>query len=107
MIKLFMSQAMNGIDHDVLLEERQSVIDSFAAEFNDEVVDINWIDHIPGEENYSTENKSVLYIGKSIMLLAEADYIVFLPGWENARGCKVERNICEEYNLEFTDLALI
>ena len=29
--------------------------------------------------------------------MSEADAVVFMPGWENARGCRIEHEIALEY----------
>ena len=37
------------------------------------------------------------YLGKSIGMLSEADLVFFGKGWEEARGCRIEREISEAY----------
>jgi len=37
------------------------------------------------------------YLGKSIEMLAEADLVFFGKGWEEARGCRIEREVSEKY----------
>lgn len=44
------------------------------------------------------------YLAKSIEFLAEADIIVFMKGWEEARGCRIEHQIAKEYNKETMEL---
>lgn len=39
----------------------------------------------------------IYYLAKSIEKLAEADVVVFVPGWEKARGCKIEYEIAKAY----------
>ena len=43
-------------------------------------------------EDYNPENGCIplKYLAKSLELLADADVAYFVPGWENARGCKIE-----------------
>ena len=33
------------------------------------------------------------------MALSKADLAVFAPDWENSRGCRIERQCCNEYNI--------
>ena len=40
------------------------------------------------------------HLGTSIRQMEEADAIYFCPGWEDAKGCRIEYNICELYNLK-------
>lgn len=44
------------------------------------------------------------YLAKSIEFLAEADIIVFMKGWEEARGCRIEHQIAKEYDKEIMEL---
>ena len=37
------------------------------------------------------------YLAKSIEFIANVDGVVFMPGWENARGCRIEHQVAEEY----------
>lgn len=39
----------------------------------------------------------VHYLAKSIELLADVDGVVFMKGWEKARGCKIEHQVSCEY----------
>jgi len=40
------------------------------------------------------------YLAKSLEYLAEADIAYFVPGWENARGCKLEHQCAVEYGID-------
>ena len=37
------------------------------------------------------------FLGESIKLLGNADVVYFCEGWEDYRGCKVERFVAEQY----------
>lgn len=39
-------------------------------------------------------------LAKAIDVLAEADIVYFCPDWEDARGCKIERQCAVEYGIE-------
>ena len=36
----------------------------------------------------------------SLQLLAKADIAYFAPGWEDARGCKIENTCAKEYGIQ-------
>lgn len=44
------------------------------------------------------------YLGMSLILLSKADAAVFAEGWENSKGCRIERRCCEEYSIDVVDL---
>ena len=49
---------------------------------------------------------SAWYLGKSILMLSEADLVVFDADWSNARGCIIEHMICALYNIPYVDIAM-
>lgn len=44
-------------------------------------------------------NKSVYYLAKSIEAMSIADCIIFMKGWEKARGCIIEHDIAQKYEI--------
>lgn len=94
MKKLFISQPMRGKTEEEILAvraqaklemerswgEKMAVIDSFIR-------------------NAPAEAKPLWYLGKSLELLSTADIAYFAKGWEDARGCRIERECAEEYGI--------
>ena len=87
-MKIMISQPMRGKSSEQIREERAELILKIEAEGHeviDTVLDIS-------------ENKSPLfYLSKSIELLDKADAVVFMPGWQQARGCRIEEKCAKEY----------
>lgn len=89
---------MNGLNDDEIIRLRENVkkmltengvlIDSFT-------------------EGATAKAASLWYLGESIKLLGSADVVVFAPGWENARGCRIERRCAEEYGIPMLNLGNI
>ncbi len=44
-------------------------------------------------------------LGYSIRGMSRANVVVFVPGWESARGCRIENAVCRSYDLPFVELA--
>lgn len=87
-MKVMISQPMARKSTKQIKEERETLIKEIEAEGNeviDTVLDI-------GEKL-----SPVYYLGESIKKMADADAVVFMPGWENARGCRIEHQIALEY----------
>ena len=94
MKKLFISQPMRGLtdaeimrarrkakaEAEEILNENVEVLDSFFAQCDHEV-------------------NPLYYLGKALMILSEADYAIFVEGWDKSRGCWHERNACEDYGI--------
>ena len=87
-MKLMISQPMRCKTNEQIREERAELVRKLQAEGNeviDTVLDIS-------------ENKSpIFYLAKSIELLDTVDAVVFMPGWQQARGCKIEHEVAVEY----------
>ena len=48
------------------------------------------------EEIYPNE---AIDIGKSLLLLSEADLVVFANGYQNGRGCRIEEQVAYTYGI--------
>lgn len=87
-MKMMISQPMRGKTNEQIRAERAELILKLEAEgyeVIDTVLDIS-------------ENKSPLfYLSKSIELLDKADAVVFMSGWQQARGCRIEEICAKEY----------
>ena len=82
------SQPMMGKSTKRIKEERRELVEQLTKEGHDvidTVLDIS--------EGLSP----VYYLGESIKKMSEADAVIFMPGWSNARGCRIEHEIALEY----------
>lgn len=84
--KMFISQPMNGRTEEEIIKERRDIAKLLPA--NCEMLDTLF--------DLDTDNP-IMYLAKSIEKLAEADCVIFIPGWEDARGCKIEFEIAKAY----------
>lgn len=94
MKKLFISQPMRGKTDEEILAVRERAIESAQRNLGEkvEVIDSFFRD-VPADA------KPLWYLGKSLELLATADVAYFAPGWELARGCKIENLCAIEYGI--------
>jgi hypothetical protein len=54
-------------------------------------------------DDFGPDKKPLHYLAKSLEYLAEADIAYFAPGWENARGCRIEHQCAVEYGIDIID----
>ena len=94
MKKLFISQPMRGKSDEEILAERQKAIEMAEKVIGEpiEVIDSFF-------EKAPVNAKPLWFLGKSLELLADADVAYFAPGWEDARGCKIEHACAVEYDI--------
>ena len=96
MTKVFVSQPMKDKTEQEILEERANIFQIAKDSFPDaELIDSYFDDYEP-----STGNVGLKYLAKSLELLADADVAYFAPGWDNARGCRIENECAIEYGIE-------
>ena len=95
MKKLFISQPMRGKTDEEILTERQKAIEAAEKMIGEpvEVIDSFF-------EKAPVNAKPLWFLGKSLELLADADVAYFAPGWEDARGCKIEHTCAVEYGID-------
>lgn len=92
-MKVFISQPMRGKTDAEIRRERELATLSAVREYGS---DVEILDSF--FENH--DGNAVHFLGKSIALLGDADVALFLPGWKEARGCRIEHAICEEYGIK-------
>ena len=98
-MKLFISQPMKDKSAEEILEERERIIIHCKEMYGDDLEVIKSY----FEQEPESKNPALYNLGKSLILLADADVAYFAKGWENARGCKIE-NICAiEYGIEVVE----
>ena len=96
-MKVFISQPMNGKDEQTILKERAKMISRIKEQYPDaEILESYFEDYKP-----STGNVALKYLSKSLELLADADEAWFAPGWQNARGCRIENECAIAYGIPF------
>lgn len=99
MKNLFISQPIRGgrTDEEILTE--RNLIISLVKDIyhNEEIKILN--SYFP---DYDGNALGVL--GKSIEVLSKSDIAAFGAGWENARGCRIEHQCCEDYGIEIIEL---
>lgn len=99
-MKVFISQPMNGKDEQTILEERAKMVSRIKEQYPDaEILESYFEDYNP-----STGNVGLKYLSKSLELLADADEAWFAPGWQNARGCRIENDCAIAYGITIHEI---
>ena len=91
--RLFISQPMAGLSIEKIKEDRQRGYEYFKAlGVTDKEIEV--IDNLQEDaKDYIATD----YLSTDIKLLGRADGVLFLKGWEDARGCKVEYMVAKCY----------
>lgn len=89
--KVYISQPMRGKTDEEILAERDRIRAQLQYDFGD-FIEL---------QTYKQENKGkapLEALGDGIKLMAQADIVVFAPGWDNNRGCMIEHLCAELYS---------
>ena len=78
---------MNGKTEEQIRKERAELVKKL-EEQGHEVVDT-----IFAEEPPKDGDTAIYYLAKSIEAIGKVDGLVFMKGWENARGCLIEHQV--------------
>lgn len=96
-MKVFISQPMAGLSDEEILKKREFNINMIKMQLP-EYANVEFIDSFTKPEDI-VENR-VKMLGHSIMMLADADVCIFLPGWMDSPGCLTEFDVCKRYNIK-------
>ena len=97
MKKCMISQPMRNLTDDEICDIRFKAMNEIhnlgyefvSSYFSDE--------YNPGK---NITNIPVYYLGISLMKMAECDAVYFCKGWEDARGCVIEHEVAQKYDIE-------
>lgn len=105
-MKIFISMPMKSKSTEQVRSEMQKVFDHIKdklpeAELLDSVFD-------GADKNIAIkgDDAGLWYLGKSLMLLSEADIVFFVNDWKKYRGCSTERKVASEYGKFCVDLKI-
>lgn len=98
-MKIFISQPMRDKTKEEIYNEREKVIEyimnNLSKEF--EILDTVF-------KGLPKDTKPLVYISKSIEILAQADILLLVGEWETYRGCLIEKICADAYGIKSLDL---
>ena len=95
-MKVFVSVPVRGRSDADVAAEKQAILERVRKAYPGEsLIDTDIAEFAPMDG----DKAGVWYLGKSLELLATADLACFADDWRDARGCRIERAVCEAYNI--------
>lgn len=89
-MKLMISQPMRGKTNEQIRAERAELILKLEAEGH-KVVDTVF-ENAPADEDVA-----IYMLSQSIRYIGKVDGVIFMTGWQQARGCRIEFQVAQEY----------
>ena len=101
MKKLFISQPMRGLKDEEILKAREEIKCRAEQAVGEplELINSFMVEYL-GEINIVLP---IWYLGRSIQFMAQADVAYFGGEWKNARGCRIEHKVAEEYGIKIIE----
>ena len=90
-MKIMISQPMRSKANEQIRQEREELVKELEIQGH-EVVDTIFEGEMPIECDMP-----MYLLAKSIEAMSKADAVVFMRGWEDARGCRIEHQIALDY----------
>lgn len=96
---MMLSQPMKGLTEEEILDKRNEMFIKI-KEFG--YKPLNTLFCFDSEElgSENVKQEPVFYLAKSIEKMSKCNAVMFVYGWEKARGCRIEKAIAEAYGLE-------
>jgi Asp-tRNA(Asn)/Glu-tRNA(Gln) amidotransferase A subunit family amidase len=89
-MKIMISQPMRGKTNEQIRNEREELVKQLEKQGH-EVVDTVF-DKAP-----KGVDEAVYFLSKSIEFISKVDGLIFMPGWDKARGCIIEHQVASAY----------
>lgn len=89
-MKIMISQPMRGKTNEQIREERAELVKQLEKQGH-EVIDTVF------ETAPADEDIAIYMLSQSIRYIGKVDAVVFMPGWKNARGCRIEYKVADNY----------
>lgn len=99
MKKLFISCPMRGRTDEAIVATREAMHKIAEEIFREELEVIQ--NHIPAPDDLpDSVNKSIWCLGRSVQMMAEADYFIYVGGvFDVYKGCDVELSVAMGYDI--------
>ena len=101
-MKAMISQPMAGFTNEQIVETRNAALKYLMCEGYD-IINTYFTDEWYSKEKMTergVEQIPICFLAKSIENMSLCNVVYFCPGWENARGCKIEHKIAVDYGME-------
>ena len=100
--KAMISQPMAGKTDNEIVETRNNAI-AVLESMGYEVINTLFTDEWYSKESMTERgvvNIPMTFFAKSIENMALCHAVFFCPGWQNARGCKLEHEVAKAYGVD-------
>ena len=96
-MKIFISMPMKSKSTEQVRVEMNKVFEFIKSKLPEAELIDSIIEGADKEIALKGDDIGLWYLGKSIILLSEADIVFFINDWKDYRGCVIERKVANKY----------
>lgn len=96
-MKFAISQPMANKTTEEIINERTKVKEEYERkgwEFVDTLL----------KDKPESSNEALWCLSEALKRMSNCDCVIFIKGWENARGCRIENECCKAYGIKTIEL---
>ena len=93
-MRVMVSQPMVGRSLEEINRERLSVINRLKEKGHE------YVNTIIREQAPASRSQALWYLGKVLQIMSDCDAVLFMRGWDVARGCRIEHQAALDYGLQ-------
>ena len=97
---VYVSQPMSGKSEEEITVQREKVFGDYLAEHPEATLLGSYYTEADRNNMPVYKHQPIALLGEAIQIMADADVVIFAPGWEHARGCRIEERVATYYDLE-------
>lgn len=94
-MKVFLSHPMRGLTEKEVEEMRNDAITTLRQILGEDMEVIDNYHH----QDVPEDAGRLWHLGRSIQQLETSDLVYFCPGWQKAKGCRIEHQIAKMYGV--------
>ena len=96
-MKIFISMPMKSKSTEQVKSEMNKVFEYIKSKLPEADLLDSVFDGADKDIAIKGDDTGLWYLGKSLMLLSQADIVFFVNDWADFRGCSSERKVASEY----------
>ena len=96
-MKIFISMGMKSKSTEQVRQEMQNVFEQIKEKLPDAELIDSVVDGADKHIAIEGDDAGLWYMGKSLVLMSEADIVFFVNDYQEFRGCRVEKLCADSY----------
>lgn len=97
---VYISQPMSDKSDQEIVTVREKIFGDFRAEHPEATLLGSYLDQAELQKMPVYKNQPVALLGEALQIMADADVVLFAPGWEHYRGCRIEDRVANYYDIK-------